>query len=362
MQMPYPKRWHFSLIILCFLIFACKPAGEAPSAEADVTQTQATSIASNGEIDEPEEVQIEIETGPGSFFFVDRSAGLSGLSSYTATLTVSFEGTEGGQTNNWTGTYDLVHTQDPSARALTFTTPDDLLADYPSLQAEMDGMAYEVSREGVCAASVIEAEEDLFRNQFMEPAAKLHSVYGAEEGGPESISGIPAQHYTFDQRALIDSGILEAGGELWVASEGGFLVKYLLSITANEEYFGEGIEGVMTWDYELTSINETPAPTLPDSCRINAPMLADASNVINQPDWLRFDTALSIADAAAFYQEQLPDLGWVAQTDPLLPEPLISETDAVLRFVQGSQTLTVFIFSTDGQTTTVNLVRAEIEE
>ena len=71
---------------------------------------------------------------------------------------------------------------------------------------------------------------------------------------------------------------------------------------------------------------------------LDAPLLADATNVLNMPSVLSYDTASGLTDAAAFYQKQIPDLGWA-----LIGEPDITDTVALLDFTQGDQKMSVII-------------------
>jgi len=63
-----------------------------------------------------------------------------------------------------------------------------------------------------------------------------------------------------------------------------------------------------------------------------------------------------MAEAAAFYQEQVQGLGWTLQG-----EPAITDTTAYLSFTQGDQEISVII-TTDAGLTTVNIVMAQAQE
>ena len=78
---------------------------------------------------------------------------------------------------------------------------------------------------------------------------------------------------------------------------------------------------------------------------VDAPLLPDASNVLNMPSVLSFDTASSLADAAAFYEEQIPSLGWA-----LIAEPTVNDTTVVLDYAQADQAMTVIITAGDSGT------------
>jgi hypothetical protein len=183
---------------------------------------------------------------------------------------------------------------------------------------------------------------------WLEPAGFLTSVIGADKAGGETVNSVPVNHYSFDERALGQLGIAKSTGEMWVASDGGYIVKYTLTTKGDANAFGKGIEGTLTWDYELTDANQPVAIQLPKDCpagMVNAPRLPGASNVLNMPSVLTYDTSSSLTDAAAFYQKQIPVLGWQP-----LGEPNITETTALLDFTQGDQQMTVIITTGAGGT------------
>ena len=47
-----------------------------------------------------------------------------------------------------------------------------------------------------------------------------------------------------------------------MASTGGQVVKYVVTTKAGAEYFGDGIEGTIAWDYELGSRGWVPTDDL----------------------------------------------------------------------------------------------------
>ena len=297
--------------------------------------------------------ESNVDFGPGAFNFPDTEAGLAGLSSYKATLILTFDGTESGQAQQLTKTYVMLAAKDPAVHQLTIekTGADSVF------MAEVNGAAYEQRGENACTATVL-GEADSLTGRF-EPARFLSGVIGAEEAGSETVNDVAANHYTFDERAFGQLDIAQSTGEMWIASDGGYIARYLLTTKGNADYFGEGIEGTLTWDYELTDINPLAAITLPDDCPaglVNAPLLPDSSNVLNMPGILTYDTSTNLADAVAFYQSEIPNLGW-----ELTGEPAITETNALLDFIQGDQTMAILI--TTGDTgTTVHVVLGDSQE
>jgi len=137
-------------------------------------------------------------------------------------------------------------------------------------------------------------------------------------------------------------------GEMWIATDGGYVVKYLLTTTGKDDLFGDGVEGVLTWDYELTGINQPVAIALPAGCPAvlaDVPALPDATAVVNGPGDLSFDTATGITDVVAFYTGKLPPLGWTATVDPA-----VDDTGASLEFSKGDQTVSIDISTANGTT------------
>jgi hypothetical protein len=274
-------------------------------------------------------------------------AGLESLPSYTATLTMSFDGTRAGAPSTWSKTYVMLAMTTPAARQLTIQKTGDVADAAQVFMAEMNGAAYTKNAQDDCTADVIAADDTL--TQRLEPAGLLAGVVGADAAGSEAINGAPADHYTFDENALGQAGRATSKGEMWVASDGGYILKYLLTTNGKADYFGEGVEGTLSWDYELTGIGQPVTITLPDDCppgMLNVPQLPDASNVTNVPGLLRYETSTSLADIAAFYQAQIPPLGWDVGSDPDF-----TDTSMIVDFTQGTVTLTVTASIDNGVTT-----------
>jgi len=339
------KRWTILLSILLPLLvsLACRFLPSGPAAGTPIAD-----IVS---------VPSDVAFGPGPFILTDTRAGLAGLSSYKSTLTYSFDGTRAGQAEQWSKTYVMLTTQEPAARQLTIETAGNIPDITSVFMAEADGADYERLGENVCTASVIKQGNSLA--DWMEPAGFLTSVLGADEAGGETVNDVASDKYTFDERALGALDIMKSAGEMWVASDGGYIVKYFVTSKGNADYFGEGIEGTLTWDYELTDVNQPVTFELPADCpagMVDAPQLPDASNVVNMPSVLTYDTASSLADGAAFYQEQIPSLGWT-----LSGEPAITDTMALLSFTQADQEMSVIITTSEAGTK-VHIVLSRAQE
>jgi hypothetical protein len=296
---------------------------------------------------DPQTFDAQVVFGSGPFSMQTTEAGLESLPSYTATLTMSFDGTRAGAPSTWSKTYVMLAMTTPAARQLTIQKTGDVADAAQVFMAEMNGAAYTKNAQDDCTADVIAADDT--PTQRLEPAGLLAGVVGADAAGSEAINGAPADHYTFDENALGQAGRATSKGEMWVASDGGYILKYLLTTNGKADYFGEGVEGTLSWDYELTGIGQPVTITLPDDCppgMLNVPQLPDASSVTNVPGLLRYETSTSLADIAAFYQAQIPPLGWDVGSDPDF-----TDTSMIVDFTQGTVTLTVTASIDNGVTT-----------
>jgi hypothetical protein len=295
--------------------------------------------------------------GSGPFNYTDVSAGLADLPSYKATLVLTFDGTAAGKPQKWTRTYVTLASKDPAAYALTIDKTGDVLDAAPVFMAEVDGVAYERHGEDACTATAI-LDGATIMNRFG-PATFLPGLTGADEAGSEKVNSVDAKHYTFDQHAIGQDGITQSTGEVWVASTGGYVVKYLLTTKGQAEYFGQGNEGTLTEDYELTGVGEPAKIEMPAACpagKVDAPLLPDAANVSQWPGGLSFDSATSLKDAAAFYQKELPKAGWKVQKQ----DTAVSKDTAYLRYLRNDEDLIVVIAPQgSGITVSMSLVRVQ---
>lgn len=354
---PYSsKREAIFLLMLTLLFISLACIFFQPDASSTTTP-QSNNPTDEATLEENHTFEEEVAFGSGPVNYPYTTAGLTELSSYKATLTLSFDGTNVGQPHQWSKTYVMFTTKEPAARQLTIEKTGDLPDLEQVLMAETEGATYERRGENSCSANVI--TEGYSLAEQMEPAGFLSAVIGAEEAGAETVNDVAANHYTFDERAFGQLDIAQSTGEMWVASDGGYIVKYLLTTKGNADYFGEGIEGTLTLNYELTDVNQPVAFALPDDCpagMVNAPLLPDASNILNMPSILEYETSSNLTDATAFYQEQIPSLGW-----ELLGEPAITDTSTILIYTQADQKMTIII-TADAGVTTVNILLGKAQE
>ncbi len=276
---------------------------------------------------------------------------MASLTSYHATLALSFSGTIAGQQSAWTKTYVKLAAKSPAADQVTLDKTGNLVDLDAVLIADSAGVSYE--RRGKKACTAAPTSPGTIAQLPLEPADLLSDLHGAVAAGAEPVDGTPTDHYTFDEHAVGLAGQAKSTGEAWIATTGGYVVKYALTTIAKADYFGDGIEGTLTWNYSLTEINTAVVPPIPPDCPaglLSVPQLPDAADLDSEPGVLSYTTAASLADTAAFYSRELPKSGWKQTNEPTLDTPATA-----LDFAEGSASLTVSI-STDAGVTTVTIV------
>jgi hypothetical protein len=137
-------------------------------------------------------------------------------------------------------------------------------------------------------------------------------------GKGETVNGVVADRYSFDQNALSFGTFASAQGEVWIAQDGGFLVKYVGTATGKNTFLSsKSAEGTFTWEYNLTDANQVGAIDLPKECdgqqpADDIPVPESATDKAGFGKLITFKTPEAPADVAAFYKQRMPKQGWEA--------------------------------------------------
>ena len=338
MNWSFVKRQSVPRFVLAVLVMAFASvlaAQDVGTAEPDIP------VAATSE-------PIEVTFGTGPFDLLAPLVGLADLPSYHATLSVSFEGMNAGQAEQWSRTYTMLVAPTRPAWQLTIENSADAAAQ--RVMAEIGGTRYERRNGGTCVATPVDLGDAT--SERWEPAGFLDSVIGADVAGTETINDVAADYYTFDERALGAAEIADAAGELWIAADGGYLVRYTLTIQGGADYFGEGVEGILTWDYALSDVNEPVEIMIPADCPpplLDVPIMTDAADVLHLPGFTRFSTPSTLEDVVVFYEEQVAASGW----QPANP-PMILQDSVLYGFTKGDQSL-LLIASNEGTDTSIQI-------
>jgi hypothetical protein len=183
---------------------------------------------------------------------------------------------------------------------------------------------------------------DLLSGETLEPAELLPLVLQTSKVGNETVNQIPTIHYHFDQNALpVTEPKPSISGEIWMAEQGGYLVKFIMNAAMPSKTTGVGLEVAQSWKYELSQINLVESVTLPKGCMVvpvDIPVMPDAMNESLRSGIMEYETASSASEVVAFYFQNLSSLGWTAkQKEPTgeLKLPL------GLSFFSGDQLLSI---------------------
>ena len=181
-------------------------------------------------------------------------------------------------------------------------------------------------------------------DEILDPSSFLIPVRTATKVGSEVINQIQTTHYTFDQNGLnISNPKPDVVGELWIADQGGFVVKMSLTVAPPAKTTGKGKEIGQDWTYEISQVNSIDAITLPQACSpvpSEIPVMPDAQETNFASGVLSYITNSQASDVVDLYFNSLTGLGWQTDqknpgSDPVLPVSLL--------FKKGDQKLTINI-------------------
>jgi hypothetical protein len=175
------------------------------SSPAPTTDVSATSPQTDGSTfptpsSTPETVTANLTFGPGPFTLTQPTTGLAALTGYSATLSVSFDGTRNGQPSTWVKTYTRQNNSTPAAGQLTVDSSGDLTDVSCIVQIETAGVSFDKRGEAPCTATVSTDGDPLV--ELFQPAAALTGVIGADSAGSDTVDGTATMHYIFDEKAL----------------------------------------------------------------------------------------------------------------------------------------------------------------
>ncbi len=233
------------------------------------------------------------------------SAGLEKLSSYKIQWTISFDGKDGaGNPVKWEAQWLEDYTANPPARRLTLKSTE---KEANLMMVQMGESLYIVA-EGSCLMGT--APE----TRVLERFTPEFGIRGGTFVGYDTVAGVKAKHYTFDEKAFTWGGFGKVKGEVWVAPEG-----YVLKETAEaygKDFFFEKGEGTIRWTWELTEINKPFTIEVPAECAQlqprDVPILPDASELMVAQGFIAYKSATPFQNAVNFYKEQMIANGWKA--------------------------------------------------
>jgi hypothetical protein len=342
---------------------------EAPASEAE--QPPATQAPS----EEPTEAPPESDEGDTIETELDLDSSVSGLqnlNSYRATFRFDWNGTKNGEPVTGFMEMRSAFVREPAAQELYFKGQgfeegeDQGLGEVAFIQVGDTAWFYE--SESDTWMQVPAGSLDFAEGLFFQPQDLLQDfdvTKGHRNPVPKQVNGVPCHVYTFDEQDfdLTQEGstVLSADGEVCVAVDGGYVVQLLVDADFRysdpEEVFEEG-NVIMTFD--ISDVNqaitiEPPAEAKAQTGdRDDIPMLSDAEVDFASGEIISYRTASSVADAASFYQDEMPKNGWTADEGNM-----IFDENALLHYDKGSESADIIIGSEENGTTVVITISQE---
>ena len=329
------KNWGL-LLILSLCLMSC---------------TAIDKIQSGLSSDGPQDNTGGLASESGALLFSDPEAGLVGLASYHQDLTVAFDGQKDGQSYQWSNSYSRDYDRQANGDFLLLKTSETGQADRERLIGSLDQAHYSrAAQSEPCLVNWGSLAEGA--GEILNPASLLPAVSGAVEAGTESVNGIDSIHYRVNYTS--EKNTLQ--GEAWMAQEGGYIVRYTLSIQGGESIFGQGVTGEKTFAYDLSQVNSRDEAVPPQGCEsvlTDFPVYADAQNLRRLPNGVDYTSQAKPEELGQFYQDQLIKQGWmVVSLNTSIPQKPV----LVLADVENNQSVSILLDASGGQSTWVSAI------
>jgi hypothetical protein len=323
----------------------------APTAPAEVTEALAEAAQGDAE-----EAALDLNSS---------MTGLENLNSYRAAFRFDWNGTKAGQPVTGYMQMRSAFVREPAAQELHFegqglaAGQDQGLSQVAFVQVGNTAWFYE--SESDTWMQVPAGNLDFAQGLFFKPedlVGNFDVSQGRRSSLPQEVNGVPCYQYTFNEqdfdRADLPEGdqVIRAQGQVCVAVEGNYVVS--LAIDADLRYADPSQvfeEGNMQMTFEISDVNqpltiEPPAEAQGQTAgRQDIPMLPDAQVELSSPGLVSYGTASSVADAARFYQAEMPKQDWIAAEGNK-----VLDSNAVLNYNKGSETANIVIGSDESGT------------
>ncbi len=294
-----------------------KPVDSKPAVEADPTAAPAAEATA----------APDASTGSDTRDVQDISGSLDALKSYRLHFTFTFDGKDD-QGKPQKGGMELLQEaiKESKDSHIRFTATGDAAQQNGKPGAfelyQVGGSSYIYSPDGPAEQKCIGMTSDQSGQNvggFFKPGDIIGGLKQAKlVGKGETVNGITADHYSFDQHAVTFGTFDSAKGDVWIAQDGGYPMKYAGTASGKDTIMaGKSAQGTFTWEYNIEDANLVTSIDLPKECAgqqpaddIPMPENATAKNSFGK--LITFKSPDAPADIAAFYKKAMPEQGWAA--------------------------------------------------
>lgn len=341
----YP-HWLLVVVLLLGLLAACgggnteESASSAPAQATAVPETAAqptaqtqptavppTAVPTIPPTREPTPAEPEVEEIDLSAFSRDLA-----FDTYSYSFIISMRSVDAnGQEVTQTITAESKHTTNPPASLFVMNMEGFGAEDMGGMEqisiTEVDGTVYtQISGFG-CFSAASGTDNLMSEIGSLSPQTVLQEldISKVKRVRPNvTINGIETRHYTFDETLINATAapgeeVSKAEGHLYIAENGGYLVKMVLDMEGNSlNMLGAELEPGMVLstrvEYTLVSVNDPITITVPEECTDTTasdyPLLDDATGVSTFMGFTTYRSQYTLADARKFYEDELPALGY----------------------------------------------------
>ena len=355
---------------------AVEPTTEAESAAED-----------SAESDEPaamEEVNEAVESAAAETETVELSdtPGLDSLSSYRISFVMQFDGQSGGQPAQGTINILLEASQEPAAKHMAMDVEGSTMDQMGGVNHmdvyDMGDTVYMYNDAMGGQWISMPGGSDTFSQGFFAPDENLEVPDTADcASGTETVNGIEAKLCTFDAadlEDLSDATYDKVDGKIWLAEDGGYVVKYEVAMEGyrptDADQQGLFEFGDVTLTYEILEVDTDVSIELPaeaknaqsldfggmaggaDQASADVPVLDDAEELFTAGGMTTYSSASSLDAAVEFYRQSLDGEGWTEDDGGAL----VTGSSALLSFEKDGTTLTISISQEDGGKINVSII------
>jgi hypothetical protein len=353
------NRFHIAALAVAMLAIAalaCSPIGGGKAPEVVATAKSLTTPAPDATATRPGQATSAPAGGGGDnpLSLQDRQAGLDKLKSYRMRWQAQWTSTEITKTENASWDWQEDYSSEPKGLHWVWhiTSQDNSQSlDWEAWQVDntMYWQTKQADGKSQCTSFSSDNPDNQLAKGLFNPTL-LGSVKDAKYAGAETVNGIKTKHYKYDEKSAALFGASKVSGDLWVAVDGGYVVKETVAWSGGFGLFGAkpNAKGEGKWNWELSEVNQPITIKAPEGCGGGAtglPVMKDATDKASFGDALTYKSASKLKDVVAFYQKQMPAAGW-----KLEGEPEVTDEMATLQFAQGDQKAMIILTVDQDQT------------
>ncbi|MCL4505358.1 MAG: hypothetical protein M1434_15570 [Chloroflexi bacterium] len=183
----------------------------------------------------------------------------------------------------------------------------------------------------------------------------LNDVKLVQKG--DNVNGVAADHYAAAESSFNVGLFTNAKGDVWVAQDGGYVVKYTGQASGKAALLGGGVDGAISWEYNVEDANKIDTIALPPECAASRPaddipVPDNATEKGNIGNIITFKSPDDPAKVTDFYKQALPGKGWTAGEGSM---------EGMLTYTKDKRTLTVMIAKEDNGGSNVVITDAKTQ-